>query len=179
MSTNLFRYSGIAAIVSASAYVASLIISIAAPALGPVAFGCVIISTLLFVVVAFALFRTHQSESSALSLIAFLTSVAGSIGGLMLDPTQINAFYAVMSLLFAVGVLVFGWLGHQSPRLPRGLGIVAIVVGVLGLIMTVAAFAGASFDMVGLLNLALTVPYVVWLFWLGRYWLANPVAVQH
>ncbi len=180
MSNNsLFRYSGFAAIASAVLYILVLATAIAAGgAPSAVGFILTIVSTLLYLLAMFALYITHRSEAPGISLIAVLASAAGSVGGLFLDPTKITALFGLLALVFGIGLLLFGWLAYRSPKMPRGMGVVVIVTGVLSLILAVVAFAGGSAEIFGLLNLVLTVPYVVWLIWLGRYWLTNPTSLQ-
>ena len=100
-----------------------------------------------------------------------------SVGGLFLDPAAITPALGAVGLLFAAGMGALGWLALRSPRMPRGLAILALITSALALTQAIAAFAGAGADLFGLLNLILTLPYVAWLLWLGRLWLAGtPVA---
>ncbi len=178
-NNNLFRYSGFAAIASAVLYVVSLVMTIATGgAPSAVGFVLIIVSSLLFLLVIGALYRVHRSEAAGMSLTALILAAVGTIGGLFLDPSKITPLFGLVALLFAIGMLLFGWLAYRSPKMPRGMGIVVIVTGALGLVLTAAAFAGSSGDVVGLINLILIVPYVVWLIWLGRHWLANPTSPQ-
>ncbi|NOH02655.1 MAG: hypothetical protein HND47_12205 [Chloroflexi bacterium] len=176
-SNNLFRYGGIPAIASAVLYVLALGTGFATGgAPSAVGMALTVVSILSFLVVVYALYVAHRSEGPGMSLIAMLAAGGGTLGGLFLDPTKITPLFGVVALVYGIGVTLFGWLAHRSPKMPRGMGIVVIVTGVLSLILAAVAFAGGSVEIFGLLNLVLTVPYVVWLIWLGRHWLISPSA---
>lgn len=173
-NNNLFRYSGIAAISSAVIYVLTLAVGIATgDASSTVGVILTIVSILLFLLVTYALYVVHRRESAGISLIALILAGGGTIGGLFLDPTKITPLFGLVALVYGIGLALFGWLAYRSPKMPRGMGIVVIVTGVLALILAAVAFAGGGIEIFGLVNLILTVPYVVWLIWLGRHWLAG------
>jgi hypothetical protein len=72
--------------------------------------------------------------------------------------------------------LILGWLAYRSPRLSKGIGIAALLTGALSLAMVPFILAGAA-EMVGLLNLLLSLPYLVWLGWLGWHLLRHSAMV--
>jgi hypothetical protein len=75
-----------------------------------------------------------------------------------------------------MGALILGWLAYRSPRLTRGIGSAALLTGVLSLAMRPFILAGST-DLVGLLNLILSVPYLVWLVWLGWHFLKGKAGI--
>lgn len=144
---SLFRYGGFAAILSAVLYVLSLGVSMSGGAgLGATFY---ILSSIFFLAVIIIEYLHLREQSNLLAL---------------------------LGLIYGVGFILFGWLQLRSPERPKGLGYLAMVTGGLSLVGGVTLFAGASFDVFGLFNLALSVPYVIWLVWLGVRYLKGATA---
>lgn len=173
-SNNLFRIGGIAAIVSALLYVVSLGVQIAAAG-APSTLGTAlyIVSALLFLVTIVVLYMALRGEAAVLALVALVLLGGLTIWSMFIDPTNISPVFVPLTLAYGIGFILFGWLQYRSSQYPKAIGILAIITGVLGVIMAVALLAGVSMDIFGLLNLLLSVPYVIWLIWLGRHWLAG------
>ncbi len=102
----------------------------------------------------------------ALILLGSLT-----IWSLFLDPTNISPVFGPITVVYGIGFVIFGWLQRNSSRYPKGLGVLAIVTGVVAVIAGIALMAGASADIFGLFNLILTVPFIIWSVWLGMHFL--------
>ncbi|MEK6753710.1 MAG: hypothetical protein AABZ00_15750 [Chloroflexota bacterium] len=169
-SNNLFRYGGIAAIVSAVLYVLSIGMGFAGITgiLGTVVYA---ISSLLLLVTLVALYVDLRAESAMLALLALILLGALTIWSLFLDPTNITPIFGPFTVVYGIGFVIFGWLQRSSSRYPKGLGVLAIVTGVVAVIAGIALMAGASADVFGLLNLILTVPFIIWSVWLGMHFL--------
>lgn len=166
----LFRYSGLAAIASAILYVLSLGVSFAGSTggLGTVLY---IISSLLFLVVITALYGQLRTEAGPVALAALVLLGALTIWSFFIDPTQSSPVFGPLALAYGVGFILYGWLQRRSSHYPNGLGNLAIVTGVISVAAGIVLLAGASFDIFGLFNLILSVPYVIWLIWQGRFFL--------
>ncbi|HNS04257.1 MAG TPA: hypothetical protein PKM78_17950 [Anaerolineae bacterium] len=68
--------------------------------------------------------------------------------------------------------------GNRYPSHHPIVGILAQVTGALSVIAGVVLLAGASVDIFGLFNLALTIPFAIWLIWMGWGWLRAKAAPQ-
>ncbi len=169
-NNNLFRYGGIAAIVSAVLYVLSIGMGFAGVTgiLGTVVYA---ISSLLLVVTLVALYVDLRAESAMLALLALILLGSLTIWSLFLDPTNISPVFGPITVVYGIGFVIFGWLQRNSSRYPKGLGVLAIVTGVVAVIAGIALMAGASADIFGLFNLILTVPFIIWSVWLGMHFL--------
>jgi len=164
------RFGGIAAIISALLYVGSMVLWMGGGDAGappPLATALYAASSIVFLVTLWSLYVLHRSESGALSLAALLLLGISMVASLFVDPTDItNPTVIVLTICYGLGALLLGWLAWRSPRLPSGVGVVAMLMGVLTLAMLVPMAAGAA-DLVGIANLVVGVLYVVWLLWLG------------
>ena len=167
---NLFRYGGIAAIVSAVLYVLSLGLGFAGIT-GILGTAVYAIGSLLLVAALVVLYMDLRTESALLALLALLLVGALTIWSLFLDPTNITPVFGPLTVCYGIGFDIFGWLQRRSSRYPNGLGVLAIVTGILSLIAGIALLAGVSANIFGLLNLILTVPFVIWSVWLGLHFL--------
>lgn len=171
---SLFRYGGIAAIVSAGLYVLSLGLAIG----GSIGLGSAlyIISSLLLLVVLIVLYLELRPEAALPALIGLVLLGALTIWSMFIDPMEISPIFGPLALAYGIGFVLFGWLQHRSPGTPNGLGNLAVATGVIAAIAGIALMAGASADVFGLLNLVLSVPFVIWLVWLGLYYLKGKAA---
>jgi len=180
MSTqSLYRYGGIAAIISVLAFIASL----ALPALtgdpaGVPVIGAYAISSLASLVTLYALYVLHRSEAAMLSLLALITAVLSTILGFGADYTDPSSPLMLgVTVLYAIAALLYGWLAYHSLKPLKAIGISALVVSGLA---TAAAFL-ASTGWAGPAGSVLMVANGVWVIWflmLAWYFLAlKPVAL--
>ena len=169
-NNNLFRYGGIAALLSAVLYILSLGMGFAGIT-GILGTAVYAISSLLLVVALFVLYMDLRAESAMLSLLALLLLGALTIWSLFLDPMNITPVWVPLTLGYGIGFVIFGWVQRSSSRYPNGLGVLAIVTGVVAVIAGIALMAGVSADIFGLLNLILAVPFIIWSVWLGMHFL--------
>lgn len=174
-NTNLFRIGGIAAIASAILYVLSLGVAFTGST-GSLGTTLYIVSSLLFLGVLIVLYVELRIEAALPVLIALTLLGALTIWSLFLNPTEISPIFGPFALAYGIGFVLLGWLQHRSSRYPNGTGVLAIVTGVIAVIAGVALIAGASIDVFGLLNLALSVPFVIWLVWLSWIFLKGEAA---
>ncbi|NJN81701.1 MAG: hypothetical protein HC802_05025 [Caldilineaceae bacterium] len=169
-SQSIMRYCGGAAIVSALLYVVSVVAWMGGDPTGappPLAATAYAVGSLLFLAVLYALFLIHRGESFALSVGAVLLLGVSVVASLFLDPSDLsNPLIPILNACYGVGALLLGWLALRSPRLPNGVGILAMLMGALSLAMLPFMFAGAT-ETVEAVNLVIGLLYVVWLCWLG------------
>ncbi len=133
-------------------------------------------SLLALLVVLYALYVVHRRDSAALSLVGLIllpvALVADAVSGANYgNATLVNIWYLTFSLPF----LVFGFVIFRSARMPRGVAVLALLVGFVYLVAGAGGFLqGADFaDSVSALAL---LPMVVWLVWLGRVLLSGRLA---
>lgn len=171
---SLFRYGGIAAIVSAALYVLSLGVVFSGHAsLGSIVY---IISSIFFLVAIAVVYMDLRSAGNWPALIGLLLLGIMTIWSMFIDPTNISPIFIPLTLAYGVGFALFGWVQLRSSGHPNGLGYLAIATGVIAVIAAIAVMAGASADVFGLLNLVLSVPYLIWLVWLGVNYLKGKAA---
>lgn len=175
---SLFRYAGIAGIVS---IVAFLLIIVLSGGMGSANSALVMslytVNLLTSLVTLFALYVVHRSESPALGMTAFAASTASSLLSFGADYTDpASPLMLVVTILYALAALLFGWLGVRSGRLPRGIGVTALIVGSAAALSVVAALAGAI-DLAGILLMVANLVWVAWFVWLSYYFLTvKPLA---
>lgn len=177
---SVIRYGGIAALVSAVLYVVSMVIWMGAGTSSspPLATAVYLGSQLIFFVTLAALFFIHRDEAPTLILVGVLILGISIVASLFIDPTDTgNPIVTLLTIGYGVGALILGWLAYRSPKLSKGIGIAAMLTGAASLVMVPFLLAGASVELVGMLNLVVTVPYLVWLVWLGLYFLQGKTAV--
>ncbi len=175
-STNLFRIGGIAAIFSAILYVVSLGAQFAGDP-GGLGQPLYLASSLLFLVVLVVLYLELRSSAGLLALAGLILLGATTIWSFFVDPSQPSSLFGPLALIYGAGFILFGWAQRRSARYPNAVGLLAIITGALALIAGILLIAGASFDIFGLFNLALSVPFVIWLVWLGWIWFRGRTTV--
>lgn len=166
------RFGGYAAFVSALLYIASVALAFSSSTAG-VGTILYILSSLAFLVTIGVLYLDLRSVSQPIALAGTLLLALLTVWSMFLDPTEISPVFGPLTLAYGIGYVLVGWLQRQHPTVPNGLGLLAIATGVIALIASIALMAGAGADIFGLLNLILSLPYLVWLFWLGRLYLAG------
>lgn len=172
-NNNFFRITGWCAFAAALAMLGAVISFMLAPILGGI---LEYLFLLLLIVVFYGLYVTHRSESKGLSLTGLLLLlIAIVVDGISMsnygNPTLSNLWYLAFSLPF----LIFGFLGLRSPRLPRGLTVLALLTGGIYLVSGVGGFlAGPAFadnvSSVAILSV------LAWLVWLWRVFLSAKFA---
>lgn len=178
-NSSILRFGGIASLASAVLYIASMGLWMSAGTVSspPLATTVYIISQVCFFVTLYALFVIHRDEAPTLA-IAGIGVLAVSIGAsLFIDPTDMaNPLLLVLTLCYGVGGITVGVLAYRSPRLTRGMGIAAILAGGFSLVMVPFILMGMG-ELVGLLNLGVSIPYLVWIAWLGLHLAQGRVGV--
>jgi hypothetical protein len=142
------------------------VFSVAPP--GPINVVLASAALLVVTVVFYALYAFHRAESAGLSLAGLVLWIAAAAVNFasLFDMTN-NVLYGVASLLFALPLLIFGYLAYRSSRMPRGLAVMALLSGVVWAVTGALSFGGGS--SIGLaLTLVATIFWVVWLVWLWR-----------
>lgn len=170
------RAAGVAAIAAAIAYAALLVLTIAgAGNSSPIGLVLFVAYALLSVVAYAGLYRVHRRESANLSLVALVAAAGGTLGGLLVDPSAIGPAIVVLSALFGLGALLFGFLGINSREVSRAAGVFALGTGGMALAMAGIALAGADAATFGMLNLVATLAFVAWFLAVAARWLRGPV----
>lgn len=167
----LFRIAGWCALASAVLLVAAAVsFPLGAGAVGG-ALEVVFLLTLAFVF--YALYVAHRSESRWLSL-AGLILVLPAIG--MNVASMTNYGNTVLSglwyLLLSLPFLIFGILAFRSAKMPRGLAVVALLIGATSFISGAAGLLGSQ-DLSDNVSLIPMVLMLVWLGWLCRVFLSG------
>lgn len=171
---SVIRFGGVSAIVSALLYILSLGISMSGSG-GNLGTTVYLVSSLFFLGAIVVLYLDIRSQTPMPALAAFLMLAAVAIWSLFLDPTDVSLIFAPLTLIYGLGFGLYGWLQRQSVQYPNGMGITALFAGAIALVAGIALLAGASAEIFGLLNLAMTIPFVVWLVWLGWFYLKGGV----
>lgn len=178
-NSSILRFGGIAALASAVLYIASMGLwmsagTVSSPTLATTAY---IVSQVAFLVTLYALFVIHRDEAPLLAP-AGIGVLAISIGAsLFIDPTDMaNPLLLVLTICYGVGGIIVGVLAYRSPQLTRGMGIAAMVTGGLSLLMAPFILMGMG-ELVGLLNLGVSIPYLIWIVWLGLHLAQGRVGV--
>ncbi len=166
-NSSLFRIGGIAAIVSGALYIVSLVFGFTGSS--GVSQPVYILSSLLFIVTIGVLTMVLMPRNRALTILAFIALGGTTLWSITLDPNAMDTSVWPLATIYGLGFLLYGWLQFSGG--PRKLGILALVTGALSVIAGVALLAGMSVDVFGLFNLALTIPFVIWLIWMGWGWL--------
>lgn len=169
MSNNkLYRIAGWCALGCIVFMIAAMIFFIIAPAAGG---ALEILFLLMLAFVFYALFVTHRSESSTLSLAGLVLLGLAIVVDILSMLNYGNAFLSNMwYTLISLPFLIFGYLAFRSSKMPRGLAVVALIAGGFFLISGVGGFLGGqSFaDTVSLISI---LAMAVWLIWLWRvFW---------
>jgi hypothetical protein len=171
---SLFRYAGIAGLIS----VVTFFLALALPAmLGSANSALVMVvyaaNLLTSLVALFALSVVHRAEAPGLSLAAFVAAAASSLLSFGADPSNVaSPLMLTVTVLYALAGLLYGWLGVRSTRLPRGIGVTALIVGGLAALAAAMALAGAG-EPAGLLLMVANLAWVAWFVWLSYYFLTT------
>lgn len=167
----LFRYGGIAAILSAILNVAFPVFFLSGyEFLATVTF---ILASLLYLVVLLPLYLDLRTEFQRLSLTALILLGVTTILSLFFDdPINAPTIWGLLSVGTGLGFVLFGWLQYRSSHYPNGMGIVAVITGILIVIPGILVMAGVNPDAIaGPIIPMITVTLVIWLVWLGWYYL--------
>lgn len=171
---SLFRYAGIAGIASIATFLLILVL----PAVGggvnsALVMSLYVVNLLTSIVTLFALYVVHRNESPAISMTAFAATTSSSLLSFGADFTNpASPLMLVVTILYALAALLYGWLGVRSVRLPRGIGILALVVGSVAALSAAAALAGAI-ELAGVSLMAANLVWIVWFVWLSYYFLSS------
>ena len=171
-NSSLFRIAGFCAILSLVVYVVAFGLFSTNAGLMTTSF---IVATVALLVVLYALYVVHRPESSGLALGAGLITAIGTIASLFAgDPAvPANAFlYGASSVVFGVGILLFGWLAYKSSKMPRLLAYIVLFAGALSLLTGLLFLAGSS-DLGNQLNFASILPFFAWMIWLAYLFLTG------
>lgn len=176
MSNNsLYRTAGWCALLTALLTVVVFVIFTVAPT-SSLTLILGVVSLLVMTLVFYALYVAHRSESAGLSLAGLILWIVAGVANIasLANPTN-NALYAVSTMAFAVPILIFGFLAYRSPKMPRGLAVVALLTGVVWGLAGAVSFNGPT-DIAMAANLAATVFWLVWLVWLWRVFSSGKLA---
>ena len=171
---SLFRYAGIAGLVSIATFFLILVLpAVGGGANSVLAMSLYAVNLLTSIVTLFALYVVHRNESPTISMTAFAAATASSLlsfGADYMNPA--SPLMLVVTTLYVIAALLYGWLGLRSARLPRGIGVIALVVGSVAAFSAAAALAGAI-DLAGMSLMAANLVWVGWFVWLSYYFLTS------
>jgi hypothetical protein len=171
---SLFRYAGVAGLIS----VVTFFLALALPAMLGSANSTLVmvvyaINLLSSLVPLFALYVVHRAEAPGLSLAAFVAAAASSLLSFGADPSNVaSPLMLIVTMLYALAGLLYGWLGVRSARVPRGIGVTALVVGGLAALAAALALAGVV-EPAGMLLMVANLAWVAWFVWLSYYFLSS------
>jgi hypothetical protein len=124
-------------------------------------------------VVFYALYVAHRTESAGLSLAGLVFWILALVVNLFGMVNTISTFLGVLgSFFWLLPFLIFGYLALKSSRMPRGLGVVALLAGLSLLIATVAGIMGNE-SIVNVVALVADVFMLAWTVWLGVVFLSK------
>jgi hypothetical protein len=173
-NNNLSRLGGYASFLTPLLYIGGFALSAVNPALVPLLLA---VASIVFLVVVYALYVVHRTESSGLALGAALLTAVGLIVSLLAGDPSVPAnamMYGISAVVFGVGIILFGWLAYKSSKMPRGLAIAALIAGALSLVGGFFYLSGTGMlDLANILNFVSIIPFFVWMIWLGRLFLTG------
>lgn len=176
-NSGLFRMAGYASLVTTLLWIVSLGVGSVNPALASPIFAA---ATIVFMVPVYALYIVHRAQSSGMALGAALLTAVGLIATLFTGDPAVPAnaiLYEFSYVVFAIGIVLFGWLAYHSAKMPRGLAIAALVSGVLSLVVAIAYAGGTGMaEIANLLNYGSNIPFFVWMIWLSLVFLSGKLA---
>ena len=171
---SLFRYGGIAAIVSVITFIIVLVlIGMTGNSTSSLVMAAYAITTLTSLVTFYALYVIHRTEAATLSLAALVTVVLSSLLSFGADYNNPSSPLMLgITILYALGGLLYGWLGYRSPRQLRAGGITALIVGGLAALAAIFAAIG-SIELADTVLMIANLVWIVWFLLLARYFLAE------
>jgi hypothetical protein len=175
MSSNgLFRIAGYAAALCAVITAATVGLGIGVNMNNPLFFVGIFVSSILLLLVVYALYVVHRTESPQLALGAFVATAIGDIGSLFVDPTApANAIpFGLVTLLFGIGLLLFSLLAHRSSQMQKGMSVVVFLFGALSVLSGILFVIGL-FQLAWVINFASVIPLIGWTGWLGMHFLSH------
>ena len=172
-NTKLFRIAGWCALVAALSMLAAVVFFMIAPTVGGI---LEILFLLLLIVIFYALYVAHRSESKGLSLAGLILLIAAILVDVVSmqnygNITLGNLWY----LLFSLPFLIFGFLAFRSSRMPRGLAVLALLAGVTYFIAAVGGFLGSQAIAENVSSISILF-VLAWLVWLWRVFLSKKMA---
>ena len=169
----LDRIAGWCALGCVVAMVAALISLLIVPSLGVI---LEILFLLRLIFVFYALYVTHRTESSNLSLAGLVLAGIAILADLVSLLSEGTVFLvSLWYLLLALSLLIFGYLAWKSSKMPRGLAVAALVAGGFYLLAGFGGFLGSA-SFTGTVSLIAILAMLVWLIWLWRvFWSKKPV----
>ncbi len=166
----LFRYSGIAAVLSVLLYIASMIAWMGADPQGvPPALASLLyqVSSVLFLVPLYALYIVLRRNATALVVSALVILVVATIASLFIDATDMtNPLVIALTVAWGAGALLLGLAGLRNAWVPRASNYLLFVMAALAVFAAPFMAMGAT-NLAGIANLVLGLVYVVWLLWMA------------
>ena len=126
--------------------------------------------------VFYSLHVAHRAESAGLSLAGLVLWILAFGMNLIGLAGSLSTFLGTVgSLFWLLTFLIFGYLAYRSNRMPRGLAVVAFLIGISLLIESVASLMGSE-GVVNVVALVADIFMLVWLVWLGVVFLSKKFA---
>lgn len=167
----LFRVGGIVAILSAVSSIAFPILFFSGSE--SLATAALLAGGVTMLILLIPLSLDLSAESLGLAIAAALLIAGTTIWAWFLDPVNVDPpVFGANMLLAGLGFALYGWLQYRSGRYPSGLGIVGMLLGVSRITSGAMLISGADIDSVGGIFIPIiSVLFIVYLFWLGWYYL--------
>ena len=173
INNKFFRFAGWWAFASAVLLIASFVFLYIAHDIGDI---LLTVFFLALIVTFYALYVTHRTESSGLSLVGLIL-VFPAVGVAIAANNSNNTILSYwLYLLVSLPFLIFGFLGFRSAKMPRGLAVVTLLAGVTYLISGVAGLLRSE-AIAGNVSMLSTLLVLVWLVWLWRAFLSKRMTV--
>lgn len=177
--SSVIRYGGIAAFVSIILFILSWI---AMSKTGNATSGSAMIfyaaSSLISLVTLIALYIVHRPESAMVALLAFITAVVALFASFAADPNKPeDPLFIGVGIVWAVSALLFGILAIRSSKMPRGMGVLVLIMGLIVLVGSVVSLLGNA-KIGGSIGMYANLLWAVWFLWLGWHFLKGKAFVE-
>ena len=119
--------------------------------------------------VFYALYLIHHSEARIMGLLGLIFWFpAGALDLISLLNHENATIYAIDSIIFSLPLVIFGYLALISSKMPNGVGLIALISGLLYLISGMATFLipGNIAMYSGFGGLLFMLIWFVWLFFI-------------
>jgi hypothetical protein len=191
-NTELSRYAGWSAIVSAITTVLGLVTLLIFFAQGE-PWGTLnditsVILALSLLPVLLMLYRLHRRDAPRMSLVTLMLGVIGLLAAAVVQSLLIIKVitYAQTAILapsafglFGISLMVFGFLGRTNPSLPQRLILLSIIAGA-GYVLVIAGFilGGQEHPLAAIGGLIAVIGYPIWAMWFGQLVLSGKLTTQ-
>ena len=189
-SSQLFRYAGWSAYLSAVATIIGFVTIIAFFSMGE-PFGSIndissVVIALSTLLILFALYQLHRPVAPTASLVALVIGVNAMLVAAVFQTLLILKVIAYAQTavtvpasfgIFGASLIAFGYLARTNELQPRRLAYLSIIAGA-GYVMVIAGFllGGQESPLTTIGGLIAVICYPIWAIWFGRLLLSGKLA---